>query len=104
MMMMMMMMIVYDDDVKDDDAQPMTIMMMMVVGVMIIMIVYRCINPVYHLLHYQVHLYPPTGISTYSSLSFYSPTSSSSSRRNRYSMIYVCMDGWIDCLIDSWMG
>ena len=46
-------MIVYDNDVEDDDAQPMTTMMIMVVvGVMTMMIVYRCINSVYHLLHY----------------------------------------------------
>jgi hypothetical protein len=77
------MMIVYgdvddDDDFDVDDAQPMTTMMMMMVGEMTMMIVHRCNNPIYHL-HNQLHLYPPTGISIYSSLSFYPSTSSSSS-------------------------
>ena len=72
-------MIVEDDDVDDDDAQPMTTMMIMVVvGVMTMMIVCRCSNSVYHLLHYSLHLYPPIDISTYSSLSFYPSISSSS--------------------------
>ena len=71
-------MIVYgdvDDDNEDDDAQPMTNTMMMVVGVMtMIIIIINFIS--IHQLHYQ-------------------------HKSNRYSMIDIYMDGWMNEEIDG---
>ena len=80
-----------DDDVRDDDAQTMTNTMMMSVGVMTMMIMYRCSNPIF--------LYLPVSPPTHPYLSIHL-LHHHHHKSIRYSMIDVCMDG----CIHEWMN